>query len=145
MGFCFLLGGQPPLAAHPLSTSGGFSKRTLYPLLTCLPVPVHTVAIWAIFSVCRPDDRDPRSLLYWFGVQLIRWQRHLPAGPNVESHAGSLGRSSVLPPFSQSEWLEGTSPAESGSSVAPLPSNVGIHLKTSQHPHDGPFLGWVNP
>ena len=147
MGSCFAWSVQPelPLAAHPLSATGGFSKRTLCPLLMHLPILVHMVEIQATFLVCRPHNRDPRSLLYWFRVKLIGWQRCLPAGPNAEDHAGSLGRSFLLPPFSQSEWLERTSPAESGGGVVPPPFNMGICLETCQHPCNAPSLGLIKP
>ena len=113
-------------------------------LLMHLPILVHTSEIQAIFSVCRPDNRDPRSLLYWFGVQLIGWQRCPPAGPNVEGCAGGLSGSFILPPFSQSKQLEGTSPAEPGGSVAPPPPNMGIHLETCQHPCNTPLINPQN-
>ena len=100
------------MVACPLSALGGFSKRTLCPPLTHLPIPADTVEILATFSVCRPDNRDPRSLLYWVGVQLIRWQRCLSAGPNMEGHACGLGGSFVPPPFCQSEQPVRASPAE---------------------------------
>ena len=132
LGFSFMLDVQPelPLVAHPLSTSGDFSKRTLCPSLMCLPILVHVAEIQAIFSVCRPDNRDPKSLLYWFRVQLIRWWRSPPVGPNMEGCGSGLGRSLVMPPFSWSEWFEGTSPAESGGSVASLPPILGILPET---------------
>ena len=147
VGSCFVLGvwSEPPLAAHPLSTSGSFSRRTLCPSLICLPIPVHTAEIQAIFSACRPDNGDPRSLLYWFRVQLIRWQGHLPVGPNLEGCAGSLSGSFARPPFSWSEWLEGTFPAGSGGGVAPPPSRADICLETYPCPYDSPFLGSINP
>ena len=147
MGSCFMSSvcPEPPLVACPLSTSGSFSQRTLCPSLMHLSILVHMAEIWAIFSVCRPDNRDPRSLLLWFRVQLIRHWRCLPVGPNVEGHAGSLGGSFVPPPFFQSEQLEGKSPAESGGSVAPLPPIVGIYLETCQHPSNTPFLRLINP
>ena len=138
-------GGWPPLAAHPLSTLGSFSKRKLCPPPTCLPVLVHRAEILATFSFCRPDNRDPRSLLYWFRVQLIGWQRHLPVDPNVEGHASRLSRSFIVPPLSKSEWPVGTSPAESGGSVAPPPPNMGIHLESCQHLCNAPFPGLIDP
>ena len=135
------------VSSHPwqLVLSGSFSKRTLYPWLMYLPILVCMAEIWAIFSTYRPDDRDPRSLLYWCRVQLIRQQRHLPAGPVFEGLSAALGRSFALPLFSQSGQLGGTSPAELGGSVAPLPPSTDIHLRTSQCPCDIPFPRWINP
>ena len=142
MGFYFMLGEQlePPLAAHPLSASGSFSRRTLHPLLICLPIPAHMVEIWAISSVCRLGDRDPWSLLYWCGAQLRRQQRHQPVGLNAEGHASGLSRSFIPPPFSLNEQLEETFPVESEGS-----GYVGIHPGTHQCPHDAPSLRSTNP
>ena len=66
-------------------------------------------------------------------------------GPNVEGCAGGLSGSFILPPFSQSEQLEGTFPAESGGSVTPLPASADICLETYPCPCDAPFLGLTNP
>ena len=124
---------------------GSFSKRTLNPLLMHLPIPVHMAEIQATFSVCRLDDRDPRSLLYWFGVQLIRQQRCLSVSPNAEGYASGLSRPFVLPPFSQHEWPVGTSPTESGGGEAPLPPIAGIHLGTCQCPCNTPSHELIDP
>ena len=70
----------------------------------------------------------------------MRQQRHLPADLNVGGHASSLGRSFVLPPFFLSEQHEETFLGESGGGVAPLPPNVGICPRTTQHPYAAPFL-----
>ena len=146
MGFCFTLvvQSEPPLVSCLLCASDSFSRMTLCPLLIYLPILVHMTEIWAIFLACRPDIGDPRSLLYWFGVQLIGWWRHRPVGPNAEGHASGL-RSFAPPPFSQSEQLEGTFPAESGGDVAPLPPRVDIHLETYPCPCNAPFLILINP
>ena len=136
---------EPPLVAHPLSTCGSFSERTLHLLLICLPVPVNTVEIWATSSVCRLGNRDHRSPLYWYGALLIGWQRCPPAGPTVEGHASGLGRSFILPLFSLYEQPEGTFPVESGGDVAPLHPNMGICPGTCTHPYDIPFLKLVDP
>ena len=101
--------------------------------------------IWATFSVCRLDNRDPRSLLYWFQVHPIGCWRHPPAGLNAEGHASGLCRSFALPPFSPSEWPVGTYPAESGGSEVPLPPIVGTHLGTCQHPYNVPSLKLIDP
>ena len=65
VGLCFTSGGQLPLTVHTLSAPGSFSKRTLCPSLTHLPILVHIAKTWATFSVCRPDNRDLGSLPYW--------------------------------------------------------------------------------
>ena len=136
---------EAPLAAHSLSASGGFSERTLYLLSIFLPVLVHMVGIWTTSPVCRPGNRDHQSPFYWYGALLIRWQRHLPLGPPVKGHVGSLGRSFVLPLFSPYEQPEGTFPVDSGGNVAPLHPNTGIHPGTCPHPYDIPFLIWIDP
>ena len=110
-----------------------------------LPILVHTAERLVTFPVCRLDNRGPVSLLYWSEVQLIGWQRCLPVGPNMESCASSLSGSFAPPPFSQSEWPVGTSPAESGGSEAPPPPIVGIHLGTCQCPCNAPSLKLIDP
>ena len=132
------------------ATSGGsssFCHRQFFKedTMSLINFPVHMVGMQAISSVCRLGNRDPCSLLYWYRAQLIRWQRHLPVGPNTGGYAGSLGRSFVLPPLSPNEQLKGTFPVESGGSVASLSPNVGIHPGTYQCPYDSPSLRSTNP
>ena len=84
-------------------------------------------------------------LPWWSGSSLPRWQRCLPAGPDVGGHAGSLSGPCILPPFSPNELLGETSLEGLGDDAIPPVPNVGTCPGTFLCPFTIPFHRWTGP
>ena len=123
-----------PLAVHPLSTSGGFSKRTPHHSSTHTPILAHMAGMQVVSWVYRLGSIGFLFLLCWCGASWIIQWRHLPLGLDKEGHASSLSGSFIPPPFSQNKQHEGVFPGESGGDIAPPPPNMDIHPGTYQLP-----------